>query len=164
MDAHLTYGKLLDSSTVARLHELPTHSPHNSIAPPTETPSTMPTATHPTLDRDTIYDLLFLARTGETSELTHTLFHLAISLSTTPSTLLLSCIDPDSGNSTLHMASANGHTGTSPTFLIPWNPLITTRNDPHPPQTLNPYPPRYHNPVHLLPHFPTYCVVSDKSL
>ena len=79
----------------------------------------MPTATHPTLDPDTIDDLLFLARTGETSELTDTLFHLAISLSTTPNALLLSSIDSDSGNSTLHMASANGHTGTFSTFLLP---------------------------------------------
>ena len=79
----------------------------------------MPTATDPTLDPDTIYDLLLLARTGETSELQNTLSHLAKSLSTTPSTLLLSSIDPDSGNSTLHMASANGHTGTSLNFLLP---------------------------------------------
>ena len=78
----------------------------------------MPTATDPALDPDTIYDLLFLARTGKTSELTDTLFHLAISLSTTRDTLLLSAVDPDSGNSTLHMASANGHTGTSPTTLF----------------------------------------------
>ena len=79
----------------------------------------MPTATHLTLDPDTIDDLLFVARTGETSELTDTLSHLATSLSTTPSTLLLSCIDPDSGNSTLHMASANGYTGTCSPFCLP---------------------------------------------
>ena len=79
----------------------------------------MPTATHLTLDPDTIDDLLFLARTGETSELTDTLAHLATSLSITPSTLLLSCIDPDSGNSTLHMASANGHTSTFSPFCLP---------------------------------------------
>ena len=73
----------------------------------------MPTATPPSLDPDTISDLLFLARVGETLELKSTLSHLSKSLSTTPSTLLLSSIDPDTGNSALHMASANGHIGTS---------------------------------------------------
>lgn len=108
----------------------------------------MPTATHPTLDPDTIYDLLFLARTGEASELTDTLSHLAISLSTTPDTLLLSSIDPDSGNSTLHMASANGHTGTFPPFL---SITIKTTNYPQKQSTASsnsqPLPP-------TLPHPP----------
>ena len=119
----------------------------------------MPTATHPDLDPDTIDDLLFLARTGETSELTDTLSHLANSHTTTPSTLLPSCIDPDSGNSTLHMASANGHTGTFPSFLLPeTHSLIFPRNNSHPPQTLNTYPQYYQ---HLL-RFPTRIFTSTQ--
>ena len=73
----------------------------------------MPTAILPTLSEDQIDDLLYLSRTGETTDLAITLDLFAKSLSTTPSTILVAAVDSDSGNGLLHMASANGHTGTS---------------------------------------------------
>ncbi|KAL2040579.1 hypothetical protein N7G274_006558 [Stereocaulon virgatum] len=76
----------------------------------------MPTATAtiptPKLPPDQISDLLYLSRTGETTNLTSTLTHLAKNLSTTPSALLATTTDPETGNTLLHMASANGHTET----------------------------------------------------
>ncbi|KAK0510742.1 hypothetical protein JMJ35_007174 [Cladonia borealis] len=103
----------------------------------------MPTATPPPLDPDTISELLFLARVGETLELKSTLSHLSKSLSTTPSTLLLSSIDPDTGNSTLHMASANGHTETIHTLLTLSTPPAhnSTTTHPNPSSTSPPIPP-----------------------
>ena len=72
----------------------------------------MPTATSPSLTVDQIEDLLYLARVGETTELITSIDLFAKTLSTTSSTILTSAIDPDNGNGLLHMASANGHTGT----------------------------------------------------
>jgi hypothetical protein len=64
-----------------------------------------------TLDPDTIDDILYFARTNSLADLTELLSTTAISLSTNSTAILLAAIDPDTGNSALHMASANGHTG-----------------------------------------------------
>ena len=71
----------------------------------------MPTATPTSLTTDQIDDLLYLARLGETSDLTTAVDLLAKTLSTTPATILAAAVDRDSGNGLLHMAAANGHTG-----------------------------------------------------
>lgn len=72
----------------------------------------MPTATLPTLTTDQIDDLLYLARLGETADLQAGVDLFAKTLSTTPGTILTAAVDKDSGNGLLHMAAANGHTGT----------------------------------------------------
>jgi len=74
----------------------------------------MPTANLTTLSEDQIEDLLYLARTGETPDLTTSIESIAKRLSTPPYTILNAAADPDSGNGLLHMAAANGHLGTIP--------------------------------------------------
>lgn len=64
-----------------------------------------------TLDPDTIDDILYFARTNSLADLTELLSTTATSLSTNSTAILLAAIDLDTGNSALHMASANGHTG-----------------------------------------------------
>ena len=75
----------------------------------------MPTATLslPDLTTDQIDDLLYLARLGDTADLQTAIDLLAQTLSTTPSTVLAAAVDKDTGNGLLHMAAANGHTGSS---------------------------------------------------
>lgn len=88
----------------------------------------MPTATPPSLTEDQIDDLLYLARIGETTELITTIDLLTKTFSTTPSTILSAAVDPDNGNGLLHMASANGHTGTSrPSPSTSANAYISTQ-------------------------------------
>ncbi|KAF6218786.1 hypothetical protein HO133_005329 [Letharia lupina] len=72
----------------------------------------MPTATLSTITTDQIDDLLYLARLGETTDLTAGVNLFAKSLSATPGIILTAAIDKDSGNGLLHMAAANGHTDT----------------------------------------------------
>ena len=74
----------------------------------------MPTTTPPlaTLTEDSIDDLLYLARTGSTSDLTVDISALTTSFTCPATTILSAAVDPRSGNGLLHMASANGHTGT----------------------------------------------------
>ena len=69
----------------------------------------MPTAL--TLTEDQIDDLLYLSRTGETSDLKATIDLFAKAIPTTLSAILAAAVDPASGNGLLHMASANCHTG-----------------------------------------------------
>jgi len=73
----------------------------------------MPTGPLPTRTEDQIDDLLYLARTGSTSDLLAEIDILTKTLSTTPSAVLAATVDAHSGNGMLHMASANGHTGTT---------------------------------------------------
>lgn len=66
-------------------------------------------SSHPTtivLDPDIIDDILYFARTNSITDLTDVL-----STTATSAAILQAAIDPDTGNSALHMASANGHTG-----------------------------------------------------
>lgn len=60
------------------------------------------------LDPDTLDDILYLSRTGELSELQSLL---STTSPSSPSSVLASAVDAASGNSALHMAAANGHTG-----------------------------------------------------
>ena len=78
----------------------------------------MSIATPAILTEDQVDDLLYLARTGETTDLQATLDVLVIPLATTPSIIVNEAIDSFSGNGLLHMASANGHAGRAITQSI----------------------------------------------
>ncbi|KAK6356819.1 hypothetical protein TWF718_001160 [Orbilia javanica] len=72
---------------------------------------TKPTITPPppTLDEDTIDDLLYFSRTGELSDLKETISELSKSLNRYSLEIPASAVDPYSGNTCLHMAAANNH-------------------------------------------------------
>lgn len=92
-----------------RLFRIQIHKP-----PPEATKSFNPimSSSYPiTLDPATIDDILYFARTNSLADLTELLSTTATSLSTNSTAILRAAIDPDTGNSALHMASANGHTG-----------------------------------------------------
>ena len=74
----------------------------------------MPSTTLPSLTEDDIDDLLYFARTGELEDLHSTLSVFAKSSNVLLFDILSAAVDADSGNGLLHMASANGHIGTSP--------------------------------------------------
>jgi hypothetical protein len=76
--------------------------------PKVTTSSKMP----PQLSEDEIDDVLYYARTGDLQELTTLSDKLCKREHTTLTELLLGANDPYSGNGPLHMAAANGHTGT----------------------------------------------------
>ncbi|KAI4123266.1 MAG: hypothetical protein LQ338_005347 [Usnochroma carphineum] len=68
----------------------------------------MPSATLPTLSADEIDDLLYLARINDAHDLRAGIDTIAQAQRTSPSKIITAAVDPDSGNSLLHMASANG--------------------------------------------------------
>ncbi|KAK6534064.1 hypothetical protein TWF281_005403 [Arthrobotrys megalospora] len=63
----------------------------------------------PTLDEDTIDDLLYFCRTGELSDLKETISGLSKSLNRYSLEIPAAAVDPYSGNTCLHMAAANNH-------------------------------------------------------
>ncbi|KAI4140293.1 MAG: hypothetical protein LQ341_003893, partial [Variospora aurantia] len=68
----------------------------------------MPSATLPTLSADEIDDLLYLARTNAHQDLAAGVEAIAQVQRAPPADILSATVDPDSGNSLLHMAAANG--------------------------------------------------------
>lgn len=70
----------------------------------------------PTLTEEQIDDLLYYARTNDLAELTEIVNSIADSLNVAPHVVISSAIDSNSGNSILHMASANGHIGEHSTL------------------------------------------------
>lgn len=72
----------------------------------------MPSATLPTLSADEIDDLLYLARTNAHQDLAAGVEAIAQVQRAPPADILSATVDPDSGNSLLHMAAANGCLGT----------------------------------------------------
>ncbi|KAL8989353.1 MAG: hypothetical protein Q9177_001745 [Variospora cf. flavescens] len=68
----------------------------------------MPSATLPTLSADEIDDLLYLARTNAHQDLAAGIEAIAQVQRAPPADILSATVDPDSGNSLLHMAAANG--------------------------------------------------------
>ena len=85
--------------------------------------STVAPTTQISLSEEQIDDLLYLARTNESSELLSELAVIKEAQMTTEGTLtsevgiLLAAVDPETGNNVLHMAAANGHTGKVAFFL-----------------------------------------------
>lgn len=63
------------------------------------------------LDEDVIDDLLYLARIADISELQATLNQASQELHVQPCDILVAARDGATGNTALHMAAANGHTG-----------------------------------------------------
>lgn len=70
----------------------------------------------PRLSEEEIDDLLYFARTGDASEFHALKDELCKRESANESQLLEVARDEESGNGILHMAAANGHSGTSPFF------------------------------------------------
>ena len=68
----------------------------------------------PTLPEDEIDDLLYFARTNDTSELQTLLISLAAQNSCSEADILLTARDADSGNTIAHYAAANGFDGKCP--------------------------------------------------
>lgn len=71
----------------------------------------MPSAILPSLSADEIDDLLYLARINAAQDLTASLETIAKFQQASPSDIMTATVDPESGNSLLHMASANGCMG-----------------------------------------------------
>lgn len=72
-----------------------------------------PTPARLTLSEDEIDDVLYLARANETQDLPQYLQELSQShAGSLPADILVAAVDSQSGNSALHYAAANGHTGT----------------------------------------------------
>lgn len=65
----------------------------------------------PKLSEDEIDDLVYFARTGESSDFRSTIDALCSREGCALAAVLDAAVDADSGNGALHMAAANGHTG-----------------------------------------------------
>lgn len=65
-----------------------------------------------TLDEDSIDEVLYLARANEASELESYLSDLSAQTKHSKADVVSAAIDPNSKNSALHYAAANGHNGT----------------------------------------------------
>ncbi|KAJ6261554.1 hypothetical protein Dda_4224 [Drechslerella dactyloides] len=80
----------------------------------------------PTLDEDTIDDLLYFARTGELDDLKATINELAKSLNRYAIEIAAAAVDPYSGNTCLHMAAANNHGDVISCILALEQPPLAT--------------------------------------
>ncbi|KAL9040742.1 MAG: hypothetical protein Q9214_004361 [Letrouitia sp. 1 TL-2023] len=81
----------------------------------------MSAATFPSVTDDQIDDLLYLARTNSLSDLRKAVSAFSESQNTSPQDILLATIHPESGNSLLHMTSANGCMDVL-SYLLPPSP------------------------------------------
>ncbi|KAF8437788.1 ankyrin repeat-containing domain protein [Terfezia claveryi] len=99
---------------------------------------TPPTAAPVFLTEDQIDDLLYLSRTNESAELVSLLASIKSTFppTATEADIVLSAVDPTTGNNILHMAAANGHIGILnsliPIYLPPnsssSHPALSHRN------------------------------------
>ncbi|KAF2753932.1 ankyrin [Pseudovirgaria hyperparasitica] len=76
-------------------------------------------ATQPALTEDDIDDILYLARTNDAAELSTTLAALAKTHATSIASVVSAAVDPDSKNTPLHYAAANGHVETVTALITP---------------------------------------------
>ncbi|KAL8664551.1 MAG: hypothetical protein Q9202_002960 [Teloschistes flavicans] len=88
----------------------------------------MPSATLPTITADEIDDLLYLARTNDIHTLRAGVDALAKTQNASPTTIISAIKDPDSGNTLLHYASANGAMDVLKYLLLPPAPATTGSN------------------------------------
>ncbi|KAL8929498.1 MAG: hypothetical protein Q9208_001167 [Pyrenodesmia sp. 3 TL-2023] len=79
----------------------------------------MSSAILPSLSDDEIDDLLYLARINAAHDLTAGIEAIAKSQQASPADIVSATVDPESGNSLLHMASANGCMGTNQLLYLP---------------------------------------------
>ncbi|KAL9585139.1 MAG: hypothetical protein Q9212_001705 [Teloschistes hypoglaucus] len=86
----------------------------------------MPSATLPIISADEIDDLLYLARTNDIQTLRAEVDALAKTQNTSPTTIISAIKDPDSGNTLLHYASANGGIDVLHYLLHPLATAVTT--------------------------------------
>lgn len=86
--------------------------------------SSAPAPVYSLLSEDQVDDLIYFARNGQVEEFQESLITIAESSSSSPLSTIAVAFDPESGNSPLHMASANGHIGNnrSATPLPPTGP------------------------------------------
>ncbi|KAL9587201.1 MAG: hypothetical protein Q9203_003588 [Teloschistes exilis] len=91
----------------------------------------MPSATLPTISADEIDDLLYLARTNDIQNLRADVDALAKTQNTSPAKIITAIKDPDSGNTLLHYASANGGIDVLRYLLHPLAPAATTEPNVH---------------------------------
>ena len=84
----------------------------------------------PRLTEDEIDEILYLSRVNEVSELSDYLTSLSTKYNCAKEVLFEAAVDPESGNSALHYAAANGHLGGL--FIIFYVVYF------HPPHNLNP--------------------------
>ncbi|KAF3919038.1 hypothetical protein ABW21_db0201570 [Orbilia brochopaga] len=80
----------------------------------------------PTLDEDSIDDLLYFARTGELDDLKATIKELAKSLNRYAIEIAAAAVDSYSGNTCLHMAAANNHGAVISCILALEQPPLAT--------------------------------------
>ena len=93
--------------------ELSENTSHNTVFNMTQTKIR--------LSEDSIDDVLYFARAGETDDLVETLKELkAQHEGASEEDLLLAAVDEESGNTALHMSAANGHTGTTFGDTLGW--------------------------------------------
>jgi len=65
----------------------------------------------PNLTEDEIDDVLYLAQTNEHAELDEFLSELVKRYECSKADVIQAAVDPERGNTTLHVAAANGHIG-----------------------------------------------------
>lgn len=65
------------------------------------------------LSEDQVDDLIYFARNGQVEEFQASLITIAELSGSSPLNTIAVAFDPESGNSPLHMASANGHIGNN---------------------------------------------------
>ena len=66
----------------------------------------------PIISEDEVDEILYLARANEIEDLRNYVPTLFPKYGTQPAWILAQAVDAETGNSTLHYASANGHMGT----------------------------------------------------
>lgn len=75
--------------------------------------SSAPAPGYSLLSEDQVDDLIYFARNGQVDEFQASLITIAELSGSSPLKTIAVAFDPESGNSPLHMASANGHIGNN---------------------------------------------------
>lgn len=75
--------------------------------------SSAPVPVYSLLSEDQVDDLIYFARNGQVDEFQAALINIAELSGSSPLNTIAVALDPESGNSPLHMASANGHIGNN---------------------------------------------------
>jgi uncharacterized protein len=70
------------------------------------------------LNEDEVDNLLYFARHNEIHDLKECAMELSKKYGASPSIIFQSTLDPHSGNTALHLASANGHLGNGTCFKL----------------------------------------------
>lgn len=93
--------------------------------------SSAPVPVYSLLSEDQVDDLIYFARNGQVEEFQASLITIADFSGSSPLSIIAVAFDQESGNSPLHMASANGHIGNkqicnpapypTPLFDLLWN-------------------------------------------